>query len=251
MKKQLAWVLPVIFIIIALVVASFFDRGDDISFSSFTTSQHGASLLHDTLQHLGMPVRQSRRPLTQESCTNSVYVLIQPHAPRITPYIAEEMLEWVRDGGRLIFLCTTHPYSVFSHALGRPAQVMGDFALYRVGDGEVVTGRSRMVTNGILMNDHTHGQAIYSMLLRWDGEREIENIFFGEYYHGFHIAENFIGGLPLVIRLVLAQFVILAVVMVWHLGKRFGNPVPAYEEIEREENEYVRALARLYMKVDK
>jgi hypothetical protein len=39
--------------------------------------------------------------------------------------------------------------------------------------------------------------------------------------------------------------------LIWHVGKRFGKPVPAYEETEREENEQVRALARLYNKTDR
>jgi len=44
------------------------------------------------------------------------------------------------------------------------------------------------------------------------------------------------------------QLAIIAALIIWRLGKRFGEPIPFYEEIEREENEHIKALANLYQK---
>jgi hypothetical protein len=193
------------------------------------------------------PVRVSYRPLTRETRTDVVYIIIQPQSPRITEQIAKDMLEWVENGGRLIFLCNSFPFGIFDELLEMRGNHSGSLRVYRHGRGELITGRAREITNAELMENHATGEMIQTTLSRWNSERRVENIFFAEYYHGIHIPETMVARLPLVIRLILAQIVILAIILVWHLGKRFGNAIPYYEEVEREENEYVRALARLYM----
>jgi len=241
MNKRWAWIFPVILVVLAIGIAYFFDTGDGTPYTSSSTGELGASLLYDTLRHMGYGVRVSYRPLTTEISANDVFIIIQPRTPQVCHCMAEEMREWVRGGGRLIYLCNkdTH-FTPYGHDIG-------DFRLNRLGKGEIISGRATPVTNRSLMDDYTAGEAIQTTLKRWNAEREIGNIFFAEYYHGFRTPETFVGRLPLVIRLLLAQMIILAIISVWYLGKRFGNPVPYYEEVEREENEYVRALAKLYM----
>ncbi|MCL1844790.1 MAG: DUF4350 domain-containing protein [Defluviitaleaceae bacterium] len=258
-KKWLAVFFPAVIVIIALGVSYFLDTGDGTPFSVRSTGERGASLIFDTLRHMGYPVRRSYRPLTPETDTDSVYVLLQPRSPYINDAIASEMLEWVENGGRLVFLHWTYPQTVFDRALDNATNIPaphrhndnppGVFHLYTHGDGAVLTGASVWIGNYNLMNNHLHGTRLQNVLSDWHAEREISVIFFAEYYHGLHTPQNFIGRLPLVLRLILLQMVILSIVAIWFFGKRFGNPVPYYEEIEREENEYVRALARLYSQI--
>ena len=240
--KRLAWIFPLIIVIFAIAIAYFFDTGGEASYTTSSSGENGASLIFDTLRNMNYNVRKSYRPLTTEISPNDVYIIIHPRTPGVCHCMAEEMREWVRMGGRLIYLCSNDRHFM-PH--GREA---GDFRIARLGEGEVMSGRSSLITNRALMNDYTAGESIQSMINRWNSEREIENIFFAEYYHGFQSPETFIGRLPLVMRLIFLQIIFLSIISIWHLGKRFGNAVPFYEEVEREENEYVRALARLYMK---
>jgi hypothetical protein len=249
MGKKPFVIIAAIIICVVLIVTWFFNDRGGTSFSSSNTGERGASLLFDTLRHMNYPARASYRPLTRQTNTSVVYIIIQPQSPEITNEIANEFLDWVERGGRLILLANGNQRFAPEAAAQARAQEQnaGEFSLYRIGNGELVIGTSSLISNRSLMHNHTHGEIVQSTISRWHSEREVENIFFAEYYHGFHAPENMVGRLPLVIRLILAQAVILAVIFIWYAGKRFGNPVPYYEEVEREENEYVRALARLYM----
>ncbi|MCL1842269.1 MAG: DUF4350 domain-containing protein [Defluviitaleaceae bacterium] len=252
MRKNFVWVFSAAIIVMAVLVSYIMDTGDGAAYSISSTGERGASLLFDTLRHMDYRVRASYRPLTSRTGTDYVYIIIQPRTPLINYYMAEEMIEWVRNGGRLIFLRGNHPLDlVFDNVINTAGIDLGDFWAYRVGSGEIITGSAPDVRNDYLMNNSGAGQAIQLTLDRWNSERDIATIFFAEYYHGFHTAETFVGRLPLVMRLLLAQVLILTIIAIWHFGKRFGNPVPYYEETEREENEYVHALARLYMENNK
>ena len=246
-KKSFAWILPAIIVVIALAISVLFNTGDDTPFTSSGTGERGASLLFDTLAHMGYGVRAGYRPLTTSISSEDVFVIIQPRMPRICHCMAEEMLLWVENGGRLVFLCDDHPRTAVNLAENTSGRNVGDFRLYRHGYGEIITGNATPITNIRLMENAAPGEAIQTTLSRWNSEREIRSIFFAEYYHGFHSPETFIGRMPVLMRLMFTQMIFFAIVAIWHLGKRFGNPVPFYEEIEREENEHVRALARLYM----
>jgi hypothetical protein len=166
--------------------------------------------------------------------------------------MSTEIREWVRSGGRLIFLDRDHPNTIMTRNYELTRQGGREMNRYVLGYGEFVTGRAAPITNRILMYDSDAGTEIWEMLSNWNAEREIGTIFFAEYYHGFRGQDGgFVRQFPLIVRLLFLQIVIIAVVVVWHLGKRYGNAVPYYEEVERTENEYVHALAQLYMRAKK
>jgi hypothetical protein len=251
-KKWLAWVFPAIVVIFAIGISYFLDTGDGTPYSASSTGERGTSLIFDTLRNMGYPVRRSYRPLTTRTDTESVYVIIQPRSPVVTGAYADEMLAWVYGGGRLVYLCYRYPKTAFDgHFLLHNGIRVDAFTLYTHGSGAILAGCPSHIVNISLMENHTHGQTLQTVLNNWSTEGEVSTVFFAEYYHGFHAPQNFVGRLPLVLRLILLQTVILSIVAVWFFGKRFGNPVPYYEEIEREENEYVRALARLYSRSQK
>ena len=246
-KNSFAWLVPLVLVMLAISAGYFFDSDDGAAYTSASTGERGASLLYDTLKKMGFGVRRSYRPLTTEISASDVFVIIQPRSPAVCEFMAAEMLEWVQGGGRLVYLCSRFPNTIIDTSHEVRGRSVGDFMIYRYGSGEIITGRAAPVTNRALMQDHTSGEAIQSTLTRWNAERKIGNIFFAEYYHGAESPTEFAGRMPLAMRLVFLQIIIAVIAAVWHLGKRFGNAVPYYEEVEREENEYVRALARLYM----
>ena len=248
MRKS--WVVPALIVVFAVIVSYFMDSGDGVPFSSSSTGERGVSLFQDTLRQMGYTSRTSFRPLNQNTDTSHIYVIVQPRQPHVTEEMARDMLMWVHNGGRLIYLCNTYPFTAIDRVINTQARDIGGFFLYRYGNGEIITGNATALTNSILMENSLNGQLLSSLLTQWSGVRS-GDIYFAEYYHGFHVAETFVGRLPLIIRLVMAQILIVSIIALIHLGKRFGNPVPFYEETEREENEYIRALARLYMESDR
>ncbi|MCL1843852.1 MAG: DUF4350 domain-containing protein [Defluviitaleaceae bacterium] len=231
-----------ILVLFVFVVNIFsFDDGG-AAFSSLSAGDSGTSLLFDTLRYMGYNVRAGYQPLTRHTSANYIYVVIRPTAPPADAEIAREMLEWVRAGGRLIFLCTSYPRTIIHQTAGFTG---------RFGLGETVTGQALHITNRFLKQNPSPGREIQEIIHSWHIERPAEAIIFAEYYHGFHAEETLLGRLPLVLRLIFAQAIIVAAMLLWHFGKRFGNAKEFYEETEREENEYVRALARLYMNSDR
>ncbi|MCL2363260.1 MAG: DUF4350 domain-containing protein [Defluviitaleaceae bacterium] len=244
------WGKTLILIAIVLGAAVFLvmraDNGDGPPYSPFLTDEPGTSLLFDTLQHMGYPVRMSYAPLTRTRNNDHVHVIIQPFNPPVTTEMAEEMLEWVYSGGRLIFLHNNLQNEMNRLLPNDPGRMVYGLAYFYHGAGSVVTGRANPIVNRSLLDDAAGGAAVHSVLSEWGADR----IYFVVYYHGFHPPETMFSSLPLVVRLVLIQLGITVLMLLWHVGKRFGRAIPAFEETEREENEQVRAVARLYMKTN-
>jgi len=213
-------------------------------YSSFSTNNYGASLLFDTLRQMQYPVSQLFRPVS-EAGTNDVVLIIQPQ--RLDFALAEEAIQWVRQGGRLIFLDNRRFTPIDVLLEHYQPDIMGNFRLYSVGMGEILVGRADAVANQRMMNNPTYGAGISYLLYAWNPDR----IYFAEYYHGFRVRNSAFRQMPLGLQLTAYQLAIVALALVWHLGKRFGKPIPLYEEIEREEHEQIYVLARLYRWADK
>jgi len=211
------------------------------NYTSFSYENAGVSLLHDTLQHMGYPIALLYRP-AQTVDINAAVFIIQPVNPRIDYEMTHDILLWVRRGGRLFYLDNRYPTAMDQILDSEYREAISSMRLYQVGMGEVITGPADIVANANLMGNYFYGEGITYILSRWNPDR----IYFAEYYHGFHAASGMFRQMPLWLRLVTFQIIIGAVALMWHLGKRFGNPIPLYEEIEREENEQVLVLARLY-----
>ena len=242
-------VVLIIIIVVAAVVISIFGGNNENgpAFSVISTADNGTSLLYDTLKHMDYPVRIGRHPLTTFSDVNDVYVIIQPFAPAIDNDMAAEILEWVQQGGRLIFLHNIPQNAIERNITATPQAIGGrqsGLLLYNYGLGQVITGRTGDVLNINLIENAAMGVALHNIISHWNADI----IWFAGYYHGMHPPEDFLGNIPFIVRLLIAQLLLACATAMWHLGKRFGNPQPYYEAVEREANEHVHALARLYKK---
>ena len=236
----------ILVIILCIIVSSIMyftrDSSDTRPYTAFSTGELGTALFYDSLNLMGYPVRIGRRALTTNTNINDIYIIIEPTKPIVNTEMAKEMLEWVQMGGRLIFMQNAHSMSNFESLLFG-GQSKGNITIYNIGLGEVVTIRTRYIQNRGLFDDPSGAVHILSILDEWDG-----NIFFAEYYHGYGIEETFFTQLPLVVRLSVIHLFIIAIAIILCVGKRFGKAVPVYQEIERTENEQVKALATLLMK---
>ena len=242
MKKSVSWIIPLVIVIAASIFLLVMGQNDGPPYVSNSRGDWGVSVLYDTLGLLGFNVGRSQSPLTTRSNTGDAYIIISPRSPRVNEEMASAMLEWVYMGGRLIFLSSYPILDRLLFQLDVPRDEILGYALYRYGQGEVLTGSARPVLNINLADSSQSGHGIFLTLERWNPQR----VRFADYYHGFHAGTTLVGSLPLVVQLFLLQAVIFAVALIWYLGKRFGAVVPYFQIIEREENEYLRSLARLY-----
>ena len=243
MKKSLIAAI-VLFIILVIIMALTSNNSDTRPHTVFSTGEQGAALFYDSLSLLGYPVRIGRRPLTTRANINDIYIIIEPTNPRVNIEMAQEMLEWVQMGGRLIFMQNLHSMSILESLL-TGGRLQGNIMRYNVGLGEVIIGRARDIQNRGLYNNPTSAVYIISILDEWDAN----TIWFAEYYHGHGMSETFFSNLPLIIRLSIIHLFIIAGAIILCIGKRFGKAVPDYQEIERTENEHVRSLAILLTKI--
>jgi len=235
-------IFPAIIVILGIAVLHFFNN--DTQGGVFTVSNtgvRGASLFFDTLQHMGYPVSVSRSPLTVDTSTSHMYVIIQPAFPPCG-YKIEEILDWVERGGKLIFLQNSDSFRNLLPSTGTP---VGDIWIHELGQGIVITGTANEITNYNLMNTADIGIQLHAIITHLNTDR----IIFAEYYHIAPVGDNLFSRLPLIVRLVFIQLGLTSLIAIWYLGKRFGNPVPYHNEIEREENEHVHAVTRLYLKI--
>lgn len=216
-------------------------------YTSFSHSENGVSLLYDTLRHMGFSMGVLYRAVGGSVNVDDAVFIIQPRNPSPNDAMVYEMLSWVRRGGRLIYL-ENSPFTIMDIMLEGESYVQfGSLRWYRVGAGEVVTGQASNIANANLIDNPSYGEVFAYVLSSWD----IRRVYFAEYYHGFYRAEGTFSQMPVWLQLVAIQLIISTVVWVWHLGKRFGSPIPMYQNIEREENEQVLTLARLYKQARK
>jgi len=240
LRKLSIIIFPTIIVILVVTVLYFFRQGDSAGrpFVVSNTYRRGVSLFFDTLQHMGYPVEVSHRPLTIDTDTAHVYIIIQPAFPP-SDYERAEMLEWVRSGGRLIFIQTRRPLNIMAFG-----SQLGNIWIYEYGEGMAIISHPDHINNLTLMHHADTGTHLHRIITQWNADR----IIFAEYYHTAPVGDNLFSRLPLIVRLVFIQLGIAALITIWHFGKRFGNPVPYYAETERQENEHVHAVTRPYLK---
>ena len=214
------------------------------SFTTFSTRQDGVALVYDTLRIMGYPVGRDLMFLSAERPTDNVQFVI---APRIfSDAHRDGMIDWVIRGGQLMFFSDHWRDEERLFADFTPDRSMHVFGgtIHRIGFGTLFIGDAQSITNiSLFETGGEYGQAIVDIL----DTMEFRRIYFNEAYHGYGTSITFFEMLPLPLRLMGIQLAVVAAVFTVYAGKRFGKPTPYYEEVEREENEYVFTLSNLYM----
>jgi len=197
---------------------------------------------------MGYPVSRSYSALDAGTEGNQdVYILINPDINYFSDTEFNDALDWVYNGGRLIFLDSS-AYSVADYTLpyrlDDPGATAHGYTLYSYGLGEIITGGADPLLNKALMENSRPGADFVRLLNRWD----ISNLYFSESIHGYINTGNAWYRTPEILKILTYQLGIIAALIIWRFGKRFGRPVPYFEEAEREENEHIKALANIYNK---
>jgi len=227
-------------------LVSFGEGLSEPAFTTFSTGSEGAALFYDSLRIMGFPVTRDTIFLSAERPVNNVQIIIAPQF--FDDELLESMIAWVIHGGSLLFFSQqdSDVRRILSTAEPDLATPAPGGIMYRVGLGRLFIGSATYITNaGLFEGNGRYGQQMVDML----NTLEFNRIYFNEAYHGFTADMSFAQILPLPIRLIGAQIGLVTLGFVLYRGIRFGKPLPFYEEIQREENEYVFTLSNLYMSV--
>ena len=215
-------------------------------FTTFSTGHEGAALFFDSLRIMGFPVGRDTMFLSAERPVDNLQIIIAPQY--FDADLIDGMIEWVIRGGTLMFFSRHERDTarLLSDIATDMAETLPGGVLYRVGLGRLFIGDAAGITNiSLLETNGRHGQQMANIL----ETLEFRRIYFNEAYHGFNHSMTFFEVLPLPLRLIGVQLGITALGAVLYLGRRFGKPSAYYDEVEREENEYVFTLSNLYMSI--
>ena len=208
---------------------------DQPNYTALSTNFAGVSLLYDTLELMGYPVRIGMRQIGPDTSVHDVQIVVQP----LRRYFSQEdALEWVHRGGRLVL--AQYDWVQLSNA--RRTHRNEYFSVYSYGLGQVIIGYTGDLLNGALMENSFPGVFIAHMLDTWG----YDSIVFNQFYHGLQENPTLWRVLPTGFRMVVYQAILLMLAVILYLGKRFGRPVPYYEETERDKDEFAKSLAAIY-----
>ena len=219
------------------------------SYTTFSTRGDGIALLYDTLKIMGYPVGKYTMLLDQQRPINNIQIIIAPDYRYASASHYEGICDWVIQGGTLLYFDESYgsfPYYVEANSELIIIERIEGGVLYNLGLGKLFIGEADYITNiGLIEGGDAYGQQIANMLSNLDYNK----IYFNEAYHGYGTDKGLFESLPPGIRLFCLQLILLAIAVIIYFGKRFGRIIPYYEEVEREENEYVFTLTNLYMSI--
>jgi len=218
-------------------------------YTTFSTANEGTALLYDTLKIMGYPVARDTMFIDKDRPVDNVQIIIQPGYSYRSEKHYDDIRSWVARGGTLLYFESGYGDYFFSPGNNNDFEMIEQTDagnLYQLGLGKIFIGKAQHFTNIVLIEGgDIHAQQIANMLNNVSSNK----IYFNEAYHGYGTEKGLFESLPPGIRILGFQLILVAIAMAVYFGKRFGRVIPYYEEIEREENEYVFTLTNLYMSI--
>lgn len=250
MKKRRKWTVPLALVVFlalsALLITSLDLSAGKPDYTIFNYRKAGVSLLYDTLNRMGYSTAPEYQKIAPGSDIHTIRLVIQPNSYYMSNDDEEDLLEYVYNGGRVIYLADSSLTVAQTLVFMKNALIISqkdDFLLLSYGLGQIFLGPPS-VTNENLIYNRDAGYYVADVIQSWQGKK----IYINEAYHGFTSEPNIWDVTPANIKNSAYQLIIVILLIILYLGKRFGRPIPYYEEIEREENEYLIALANVYSK---
>lgn len=213
-------------------------------YTSFSTKENGLSVLYDTLLYLKYNVKAGYKKVSLNTNVNDIQIIAVPGDTYFDDEEVENILNYVKRGGRVLFLYEGGYCEFDSILIDFFSDTTLNFRFYEYGLGELVTKNVDDLINEVIIEDSKYGEVVVKLIDYWGNS---ESVVFNEYYHGFQQSkETLMKALPMKVKVIIYQLIIIACVIVWFLGKRFGKAVLYYEEVEREQNEHIKALAAMF-----
>ena len=241
MKKKASKDLIALFILIPVfLIGAFFisdrfgGRFPDDSVLNKTVS--GYSVFFDVLMELDFPVSRTLQPVNalESGC---IQMVVQAGSFDIDDSGVEA---WLKSGGILIYF-TDGDY--LPELFDTAPEINGPLKIYRVSPGTAVVADASRFTNKALVDGSNDAYVLAGFIAKSAPKK----IYFNEaaMYTG-EGRQTLWSYTPKEIKFILFQLLLALGVFLYQKGKRFGKPVPLYEEAERSENEYLFSVASLY-----
>lgn len=206
------------------------------SYSVENKSKTGYSVFFEALKKLDLPVDRTLNPLKSYGNGN-IQIVAQGGKFDVN---SSEVKKWINDGGILVYLTTENR---LHNEYDMTPEVKGNLKIYNYHKGSLITMSASYITNKTLTKDTKEAYA----LLKQINSNNYKKIYFNE-AHLFAPADkkSLWDSIPMEIKYIIYQFIIVLCAFLYYKGKRFGKIMPLYDEEERSENEYLHSAASLY-----
>ncbi|TCO74590.1 hypothetical protein [Marinisporobacter balticus] len=202
------------------------------------TAKEGVSIYYDTLKTLGYPTSIDASSFSDWNPDN-IYIITEDK--NHIPFELSEAEAFIKKGGKLIYLTDRYDQYTYPNPLD---QYQKKAYVYTLGQGKLLIGDIRLITNETLLKDTTGAYFILKYIEAFKG-----NIVFNEYYRFVEgQTPSLYRNLPFYVKILFFQLIFTLFGCMFYLGKRFGKAKRIIDEIERDENEYLYASANLYEK---
>jgi hypothetical protein len=205
-------------------------------YSVTNISKMGYSVFYESLKKLNYPVERTLNQVSE----------FKPESVQIISPGGEfdinnpEVMKWVEEGGILVYLTPEiNPLVKY----GASVETNDNIKLYTYHKGSIINADADFITNKALMKDTSKAYE----LLKEISNPPYKKLYFNEsYMFPSHITKSLWEVTPKEIKYIIYQMLIALAALFYYKGKRFGKIIPFYEEVEREENEYLYSAASLY-----
>jgi hypothetical protein len=206
------------------------------AYSIINKSSMGYSVFYESLRELKLPVERSLQPVESQD-TNSIQIVVPGGSFDLN---SEETKAWLNKGGILVHLA---PENFRLLDFITQPEIKDKLIIYKYGRGMVIGYDAFATTNKQLMSSTDNAYELLTEI----GRQGNKKIYFNE-THLFEASTNKIlwDYVPLWIRFIIFQFILGLAALFYYKSKRFGKPIDLYEEVERNENEYLYSASSLY-----
>lgn len=216
-------------------------------YTVFNKGEKGVSVIYETLNELGYTSNLILTELESQA-TSSAQIVIEPKRPYKVDLNNENIKNWIKSGGVLIYLIPNWDGILFNYGTETDNYVLnGDkyAKAFSYDKGLLIIGNPEIINNKTLT---TNTEGAYWLTAQIDN-MDINIINFNEFYHYFEGQKPSLWrDIPTGIKLTIYQLIMVIAIVIYYNGKRFGKVIPLYEEIERVENEYIYSAASLFKK---
>lgn len=243
-KKANRELIVFILLIPVLLIGSFFislrEKNKPQNCSVIDQSATGCSVFFEALKELKLPVERTLNPVDSYDI-NSIQLVVQNDNFDIND---EKIKGWVGKGGILVYLTKNDFYSI---KYIKTHETKGSMSIYKYNSGYIITTDVSNITNKTLTEKTDSSYELVKEI----NAHSYKTICFNELYLLMPSSNNSLwDSMPVSIKFVIYQIIIIAIAFFYFKGKRFGKPLPLYEEVERTENEYLYSVAGIYKQAD-
>lgn len=228
-------IILIITIPIVLLIAFWLSNGSQLPpYSVQNKTAYGYSVFYEAMKELKVPTDTVLSGVEAQD-VNSIQIVSANEQFDVN---ADEVKGWVSRGGTLVYLTdVSEPIDYGSKPVSEQ-----NFVIYDYDKGKVICADITSVTNKTLVKNKQAAYELFSLI----SANSDKKVYFNESYIYGNNSKSFWDYIPREIKFVIYQVLIALAVVFYYKGKRFGKPIPLYEEEERIENEYLYSAAALY-----